>query len=73
MANKKKFNRALFFGDLIFFIIFTFFLLSTSFFEFYKELGIKNYVIIGSVLGIVFTMLLGLWLATSKRSFLKAI
>jgi hypothetical protein len=70
MASKKSKARLIVFLDLIFFAIFTFILLSVAFFDFYRELGIRVYVIIGSVSGIIFTMLFGWWLAITKRSFL---
>ena len=69
MSQKTK-ARLLFYGDLVFFAIFTLVLLSTGFLTFYKEIGIKNYVLIGSILGITFTMLYGLWLAVTKRRFI---
>jgi len=68
--NEKRKTRILFYGDLVFFVIFTFTLLSTAFLNFYKEMGIEHYVIIGSVLGITFTVLYSLWLAVTKRRFI---
>ena len=70
MSKEKRKTRILFYGDLVFFMIFTFTLLSTAFLTFYKEIGIQHYIIIGSVLGITFTMLYGLWLAVTKRRFI---
>ncbi len=69
-SKKRRQAKYLFFGDLIFFMIFTFALLSTAFFDFYGELGIKPYFIVGIVAGIIFTMLFGIWLSITKRDLL---
>jgi|TARA_Y100000034_G_C6820923_1_gene369704 hypothetical protein len=68
--TEKRNARILFYGNLIFFLIFISILLSRAFLTFYKEIGIDDYVLIGSVLGVVFTMLYGLWLGVNKGGFI---
>lgn len=72
LTQRKK-ARYLFLGALIFFSVFVFILISTAFLTFYKELGIQNYVIIGSIVGAVLTTYIWWWLVITKRRFLLGI